>query len=78
MFFSVNDVIVFFVFLDMQIILFAFNDTAEPQCDYLQMVLEDQGNPSLHAVQADRRYRADQPNPEGLRGLGDPERVQKD
>lgn len=38
------------------------------------MVLEDQGNLSLHAVQADQRYRADQPNPGGLRGLGDPER----
>lgn len=42
------------------------------------MVLEDQGNLSLHAVQADQRYRADQPNPEGLKGLRDPERVQKD
>lgn len=44
------------------------------QCVYLQMVLEDQGNLSLHAVQADQRYRADQPNPGGLRGLRDPER----
>lgn len=41
------------------------------------MVLEDQGNLSLHAVQADQRYRADQPNPGGLRGLRDPERLKR-
>lgn len=46
-------------------------------CVYLQKVLEDQGNLSRHAVQADRQYHADQPNPEGPRDLRDPERFKR-
>lgn len=41
---------------------------------YSQKVQVDQGNLSHHAVQADQQYRADQPNPEDLKVLEDPER----
>lgn len=40
---------------------------------HLQRVQADQGILSHHAVQVDRRYRADQPNPEDLKDLEDPE-----
>lgn len=65
-----------FFLMVMQIIhcVIAFNHL---MCVYLQKVLEDQGNLSRHAVQADRQYRADQPNPEGPRGLRDPERFKR-
>lgn len=51
-----------------------FNDLVKQTVCYLQTVQADQGNLSHRAVQADRRYHADQPNPEGLKDPEDPER----
>ncbi len=54
-----------------------FNDLIKRMLCYLQKVQADQGNHAHHAVLADQRYRADQPNPEDLKDPEDPESGEK-